>query len=70
MMGFIDNSYILNNWFNQMINTEIEQIKISIENEKLWLKGSTSKDDILQHEENIENLEDYLQMLEESKREE
>ena len=43
----------------EKIKSEIEEVKGTIENEKLW----SLSDDI--HYENIENLEKYLEILEE-----
>ena len=43
--------------------TAIEEIKGTISNERLWLKGASSKEEKAMHEENITNLSECLNRL-------
>jgi hypothetical protein len=46
-----------------MLDTEIEQVKGMISNEALWAHGSETEEQAQMHTENIENLEEYKQLL-------
>ena len=48
-------------------NEEIEDIKGTIANERLWQKGVETKEQVDMHEENIAELTEYLEWLEENK---
>lgn len=47
------------------LTDEIKDVKASISNERLFLKGSSSIDDVAIHTENIDALSEYLEWLEE-----
>ncbi len=42
---------------------EIEEVECAISNERLWQKGSRTSEDAEVHEQNIEELEEYLGWL-------
>ena len=56
-------------WLRTMYDREIDEIRGTISNERLWLKGSDTYIGQIIHEENIENLESYLTKLEKLKEE-
>ncbi len=49
---------------NADIAEEIEEVKGAISNERLWQKGSDSREEIACHEQNIADLCEYLTRLE------
>lgn len=49
---------------NKSISEEIEDVKGTISNERLWVKGSETPEQIQMHEENIAELEEFLDWLE------
>ena len=51
----------LGNPTKEEIKAEIKEVKETISNEKLWALGTPENND---HEENIEVLEEYLEVLE------
>ena len=48
---------------NRKVKDEIEETIGSISNERLWLKGSSSKEEEEMFLKNIEELEEYLEWL-------
>lgn len=46
---------------------EIEDVKCTIRNEELWVKGSHSKEEEERHLQNIAELKEYLEWLEEQR---
>ncbi len=44
---------------------EIEEVRCAISNERLWEKGSRSKEEAERHAQNIIELQEYLEWLEE-----
>ena len=49
------------------LDEEIEQVKGTISNERIWQKGSDTQEQIDMHEQNIVDLEVYLEWLEDEK---
>ena len=49
------------------IEKEIKEAQESLENNKLWLKGSLTDSDRQAFESNIEDIEEYLEVLNELK---
>lgn len=49
------------------IEKEIMETQGAIENNKLWLKGSSTDSDMQAFESNLEDLEEYLEVLNELK---
>lgn len=49
------------------IEKEIKEAQGSLENNKLWLKGSLTNSDRRAFESNIEDIEEYLEVLNELK---
>ncbi len=43
---------------------EIEEVKGAISNERIWLKGSSTEEEVLGHAQNIADLSEYLARLE------
>ena len=58
---------MINIWWNRMIDEEIDQIKGTINNERLAEKGY-SGDELNPHTQNIVTLVEYLSLLESSKK--
>lgn len=54
-------------WLNAMYEENIEDAKGTIENEKLWAKGSSSKENEQMHLDNIAVIQEYITVLEELK---
>lgn len=54
-------------WLIGMYDENIEDAKGTIENEKLWAKGSSSKEEKQMHLDNIKVIEEYIEVLEELK---
>lgn len=52
-------------WLRAMYEENIEDAKGTIENEKLWAKGSSSKEEEQMHLDNIAVIQDYICVLEE-----
>ena len=48
----------------EVIQEELEESRVSLSNEKIWLAGSDSRDDKFCHSENIADLEEYIEVLE------
>lgn len=46
-----------------MISSELEQVNKMISNEKLWMFGSTTKEDSQMHSDNIKDLEEFKEIL-------
>lgn len=46
------------------IDIEITEVEGTISNERLWQKGSDTKEQILMHEQNIANYIEYIKRLE------
>lgn len=55
-------------WFEELYTKEIEEIKGTISNERLWELGYDGEEPN-PHTENIETLKEYLEMLEEKLKE-
>lgn len=45
------------------IDEEIKQVKGTIENEELWKRGSRDKEEADMHQDNINELKEYLDWL-------
>ena len=54
---------------NRDIDAEIDDIEGTIANERLWQIGSSTKEEIEMHQDNIEELKEYLDWLNERKAE-
>ena len=50
-------------WFKQMLEDEIDDIKGTIENEELWIKGARDAEESALFEENKKEHEEYLEYL-------
>ena len=55
------NNEIINIWLENLYTDALEEAKANIENERIW--GYGSDDDM--SDSNIENLEEYIEVLEE-----
>lgn len=49
------------------IDKEIEEVKGTIDNEELWKRGSKDKEEADMHQDNINELKEYLDWLEDRK---
>lgn len=49
------------------LQAEIEDVKGTLKNEQIWRDGSSSQEQIDMHEQNIADLEAYLEWLEDEK---
>ncbi len=54
--------------FKGNIDEEIEEVNGTISNERLWLMGSSSQEEIAGHNQNIADLAAYLEWLESEER--
>lgn len=54
-------------WLKRLYKSEIEEVKSTIENERVWELGCYDEYNL--HTENIAIMEEYLQVLEEKLRE-
>ena len=52
-------------WFKELYKEAIEESKSAIANERLWQNGANTDEGINMHEENIQNLEEYIAALQE-----
>lgn len=52
-------------WLTNLYENEIKEVEGTIDNERLWADGSSTKEERKMHEDNIEELEIYLENLEE-----
>ena len=59
-----NNTVDADNLTETIILDEIEEIKGSIKNEKIWALGAPTKSSAAMHLGNIENLEEYIEFLE------
>ena len=50
-------------WLSFMLEAEIGDTEGTIENEKLWAKGSANEDEEQMHLENMETLKEYKNVL-------
>ena len=50
---------------NKNVTEEIEDVKCAISNERLWAKGAETEESVYMHEQNVAELEEYLEWLEE-----
>ena len=55
---------MVNEWLKALYTGAIEGAKSSIANERLWQNGADADEDIIMHEQNIANLEEYIEVLE------
>lgn len=55
-------------WFEKLYKTEIEEVKGTIENERVWESGYSGEEPN-PHTENIKTLEEYLKILNEKLKE-
>lgn len=55
-------------WLEQLYDEEIEEVKGTISNERGFLKGSADAEEMLMHQDNIEELLNYLETLQELKK--
>ena len=53
-------------WMRRMYVNEMEQVNGAISNERLWAKGADSAEQAFMHEQNIETLIEYKELLEEA----
>ena len=60
-----DMSETVKQWFTDLYNDAIEETKAAISNERIWQNGADSDEEIEMHEENIQELEEYLELLQE-----
>ena len=51
-------------WIENLFRIELEDTKDAIKNEEIWDLGSDTMDAQLGHESNIENLKEYISILE------
>ena len=60
-------SFWIENFRNSGLSVpdEIEDVKGTISNERLWMIGSDTEEQKLMHEQNIARLTEYLEWLEE-----
>ena len=65
--AMLPDNEMINIWWNRMIDEEIDQIKGTINNERLAEK-SYSGDELNPHTQNIVTLVEYLSLLESSKK--
>lgn len=54
---------------NISLEDEIDDIRGTIDNERIWQNGSSSQEEIDMHEQNIADYEAYLEWLEDELRE-
>ncbi len=54
-------------WLNKFFDDEIRETEGAIENEKLWAKGSDTKEQEATHMENISVLNEYKDTLSQAK---
>lgn len=54
-------------WLDDMYAENIKEAKGTIENEKIWAKGSSSKEEEQMHLDNIIINQEYIKVLEELK---
>lgn len=54
---------IIKEWLCNLFNNEIDEVKGSIENERIWANGSLDDEAINCHGENVERYEKYLEIL-------
>lgn len=62
----INETELLNEWFNTMIDAEIKEVEGTIENENVFIDGSVSRTAINMHHKNIETYKSYIEMLKRS----
>lgn len=60
-----DMSENVKQWFTDLYTDAIEETKSAIENERIWQNGADSDEEIEMHEQNIEELEEYIEILQE-----
>ena len=53
-------------WFEELFRNEIDDTAGTIDNERLWAKGSLDEEEEMMHEGNIETLEEYREYLEDA----
>ena len=54
-------------WLNELYENEIEEVTEAIENEHMWAIGCEDPDASIQHEDNAEELRNYVNILKELK---
>ena len=54
-------SDIVGEWFRTLYEDAIEETKSAIGNERIWQIGATTDDEVEMHEQNIRNLEEYIE---------
>lgn len=52
-------------WFEELYKNEIEEIKTTIDNERMWELGYDGEEPVNPHTENIEVLKEYIEVLDE-----
>lgn len=50
-------------WFRDLYQDAIDESTAAISNERIWQKGATTDEEIAMHEQNIEELEEYIEVL-------
>lgn len=50
-------------WFRDLYQDAIEESKAAIANERIWQNGAETDEEIAMHEQNIEALEEYIELL-------
>lgn len=54
---------MIKNWLTELYENEIEETKVAISNENLWILGSETKEEEQMHLDNMENLNEYIVTL-------
>lgn len=56
-------------WLSDLLDNEIKDIEGTIENEKLWVVGSSTEEEKLMMEDNIALHKEYIEVLKQIKEE-
>ena len=60
-----DMSENVKQWFADLYTDAIKETKAALSNERIWQNGADDYEEIEMHEENILELEEYLEILQE-----
>lgn len=55
---------IIKEWLREMYKDAISESEAAIANERIWQKGAETDAAIAMHEQNIQTLEEYIEVLE------
>ena len=58
-------NHMVKEWLKQLYTEAIVEAKSAIANERIWQNGADSDDEIAMREGNLENLEEYIEVLQE-----